>query len=773
MERILSILITVVVTGLFLLIISFFSKGLAWNKVKRSLDMALSRSHISQIVILGVVIVFVFILLVLLSFVINPIKGDGQFSLRLWSVLSHFFNPGGFSKECVDNKSVPNGWIFFINVFGMILMTGLLISVLSNLLERRVDNLKNGRIYYNFKNHFVIIGYDKMTISLINQLAEENSGKDIILQTVQDVPYVRHELFSYLSKDIEENVFILSGNRNSKEDLEKLSIKRAEKIFILGEKDEYDHDSLNIECLKKINVILHEKNESKIKLLIESIKTKINWPVKADPQPEVELKPCYVLFENQSTYAILQRQDLMSFLKEENRDSITVKDDEKDKESSGNTETGNNGEDIDNEERNVSKENNKKEKVIELEFIPFNFQELWAQKVFVDDANNCPDDKTENIKYLPLDREGINYKSEETVHLVIMGMSKMGVALGVQASHLCHFPNFIRDEKLKTKITFIDENADREFYFLKGRYRHLFKEIDYSYEDTYQPENSFNNYNDFNTKLSTSKFTDVEWNFVKGRIEAPAIQEKLISYSKENTYLTIAICLNLPAAAIASGLYLPEEVYGSDIQILVKQDTPYSILSMLKTTEKYKNVKPFGMLDNSLDLSKTNDDIPIIIKYIYDSYFGELKQVDAIPSGKELQDLYDGWKGLKTVKKWSNRYNADMIDVKQRSFNLTPETEIDEETEDLLAKVEHNRWNVEELLLGYRPTNNEEKVEIGKNRKIKDEMKNIFVHNDICPYDDISDVDIVENDDNKVINNKEYDICLSKALPMIIKYKHL
>ena len=724
MEQLLPILITALVAGLFLLIIRYFARGLAWNKVKRSLDMALSRSHISQVVILGFVIVFVFILLVLLSMVISPVKYE-QFFSRFWSILSHFFNPGSF-----DRGDVPNGWVFFINVFGMILMTGLLITILSNLFERRVDNLKDGRIYYKFKNHFVIIGYDKMTISLIKQLAED-TGKDIILQTVQDVPFVRHELFSYLSKDIEENVFILNGNRNSKEDLEKLSLPCAEKIFILGEKDEYDHDSLNIECLKKINIILHEKREGRIKLLFESIKSKFTRSVKAEQQPEIDPKPCYVLFENQSTYAILQRQDLMTFLKQEHNDC------------------------------------NKKEGR-ELDLIPFNFQELWAQKVFVDNLYNCPDDETENLEYLPLDRTGIKYDSDETVHLVIMGMSKIGVALGVQASHLCHFPNFIRDKKLKTKITFIDENADREMFFLKGRYRHLFKEIDYSYEDTYDSANNFNNNNDANTKGDISKFTDVEWHFVKGRIEGPAVQEKLISFSKENTHLTIAICLNLPAAAIASGLYLPDEVYGDDIQILVKQDTPYSILSMLKTTSKYKNVKPFGMLDNSLNLSKTNDDIPIIIKYVYDSYYKELKQVDVMPSGKELQVLYKDWKSLKAVKKWSNRYNADMIDIKQRSFDITPETKkIDEETITLLAKVEHNRWNIEELLLGYRPTNNEEKEEIRKNGERKDELKNVFIHNDICPYEYIADT---VND--KVKNTREYDVCLSRALPMIIRYKH-
>ncbi|MDL2322790.1 hypothetical protein LJC52_02275 [Bacteroidales bacterium OttesenSCG-928-A17] len=601
----------------------------------------------------------------------------------------------------------------------MILMTGLLISVLSNLLERRIDNLKDGRVHYKFKDHFVIIGYDRMTISLIKQLAKENKGKDIVLQTIQNVPAVRHELFSYLNKDMEKNVIILSGNRNSKEDLGRLSLNNAKKLFIFGEMEEYDHDSLNIECLKKIRRILfREEKKSAIKKFFSIRK-----------QKETEI-PCHILFENQSTYAILQQQDLVEFLNDDSQESRS--------------ETA----------------------TIRLEFLPFNFQELWAQKIFVDQKYSCPDDETENIKYLPLDREGINYDSEKTVHLVILGMSKMGIALGIEASHLCHFPNFIRNKKLKTKITFIDENADQEMNFLKGRYRHFFKEIDYSYEDSSNPANNKDNRKDVNIKGDEEKYTDIEWQFIKGRIEEPAIQNKLEEFSRENTHLTVAICFNLPAAAIASGLYLPDEMYQEKIQILIKQDTPYSILSMLKTTNKYRNVKPFGMLDNSLDLSKT-DDIPIIIKYIYDLYYDEQRQATEIP---DIEELKRKWKSLKTVKKWSNRYNANTIDIKQKSFNIQEDDDMNDNEVKLLAQVEHNRWNIEELLLGYRPTKEEERIEIGRSSVKKDSLKAQFIHNDICPFDKISDMDI-EPGINRIKNSKEYDLCISKAIPMIIKYK--
>lgn len=657
------------------------------SKVKRVIDKALSRSHFSQVFILAFTIVFVFLLLVILSTAFSPIK-DGQFGTRFWNALSHFFNPGSFNPN--ESGDIPNVWIAFINIFGMILMTGLLISVLSNLLERRVDNLKSGRIHYKFKDHFVIIGYDKMTISLIKQLAKKHTGKNIILQTVQDVPTVRHELFSYLNKEIEKYVLILNGNRNSKEDLEKLSLHRARALFVLGETNEYDHDSLNIECIKKINKILCEE--------------------KAEPE-----KPCHVLFENQSTYAILQQQDLMKFLDEHNE---------------------------------VCKAN----EVRKLDFLPFNFQELWAQKIFVDNTYNCPDDESENISYLPLDRDGIDYDSDKTVHLVVIGMSKMGIALGVQASHLCHFPNFIRNPKLKTKITFIDENADREMHFLQGRYRQLLKEIDYSYEDIHDKNKYSDNLNKLNTKDKTSRFTDIAWHFIKGSIEEPAIQQKLVSYSNEDTCLTIAICLNLPAAAIASGLYLPEEVYKDNIQILVKQDTPYSILSMLKSVPRYKNVKPFGMLDNCLDLEKVENIKAKIVHYVYEYYF-EKETYGRIPESiPAKKDYVVYWKPLATAHKWSNIYHADMLNTKLRFINkdrlLTEQTE-------MIAEVEHNRWNIEKLIIGYRPTTHEEDKRLEAKIINKKTLKENFTHPDIKEYSNLSE------------DMKNIDRMISRAIPLI------
>jgi hypothetical protein len=72
----------------------------------------------------------------------------------------------------------------------------------------------------------------------------------------------------------------------------------------------------------------------------------------------------------------------------------------------------------------------------------------------------------------------------------------------------------------------------------------------------------------------------------------------------------------------------------------------------------------------------------------------------AIGEEKELIKL---WQDDKIFNRWSNIYNACTIDVKNRSFNISEE-KTNENTVCLLAEVEHNRWNVERLIFGFRAT---------------------------------------------------------------------
>jgi hypothetical protein len=640
------------------------------RKLQRHLDKVL-RSTASQVIGLTG---FTFIVFMVLW------AGARLFSrLHVMEWVFAFLNPGSTFTSCVSGTEKV--WALLVGLAGMILLGGLLISIFNNILQSRIDRVKNGQVHYVFNNHVLIIGYGRMVISLVRQVAENTKydGCEIVLQTVRKVPDVHHELFSNLPAQIEKRVTVVSGNRNSAEDLEKLQPECCREIILPGENDEYDHDSLNIKCLEVIAGILKARGRA----------TAVR---------------CHVLFEYQSTYAVFQQQDLLDIR-------------------------------------------------AHVDFVPFNFYENWAQKVLVDGKFVIPgrEKGAQEIVYPRLDREPVTADSPKHVHLVILGMSRRGVALGIQAAHLCHFPNFVT-RGIRTRITFIDDSADREMNFLQGRFRHLFSEVEYAYRDMTTGETQ-------NSSAPEEKFTDLRFEFVKGRVEQPAVQELLAEWADKSRHpdklLTVAVCFHSSPAAIAAGLYLPEEVYTNEIPVFIRQETSYCTLSLLSQSAgegycKYRHVKPFGMIDHACDLEKAADVLPMRVNYVYVSYFRHKRLPETIPDG-EAQAL---WRDLSVAHKWSNRFNANMLDIKIRS--LSPDRPFEEQIE-TLARTEHNRWCIEKLLMGYRRMTDKDKLL----HKTPGELKNhYFIHTDICAFDELDE------------STKEIDRIISKAL-FIIKNANL
>ena len=81
---------------------------------------------------------------------------------------------------------------------------------------------------------------------------------------------------------------------------------------------------------------------------------------------------------------------------------------------------------------------------------------------------------------------------------------------------------------------------------------------------------------------------------------------------------------------------------------------------------------------------------------------------------------------------------------------------------ELLAEVEHNRWSVEELILGFRPCTEDEQIQIEADIQLKPIMKGRKIHYDLRAYNDL-------RPDETGKSVKVYDRCLCSCLPLIAK----
>jgi hypothetical protein len=85
---------------------------------------------------------------------------------------------------------------------------------------------------------------------------------------------------------------------------------------------------------------------------------------------------------------------------------------------------------------------------------------------------------------------------------------------------------------------------------------------------------------------------------------------------------------------------------------------------------------------------------------------------------------------------------------------------ISEREVESLAEVEHNRWSVEELILGYRPTTDDEHRQILQNISLRGTLKQQLAHDDLRSYRELG---FDETDRNVA----RYDVALIRTLPLI------
>lgn len=594
-------------------------------------------------------------------------------------ILELLLDPGSFVLQEGDPRGYERLPLLVLTFIGAIFFTGGLISVVSNILTGRIARFRQGEIRYRFDGHIVLLGANDTAAGLIRELhaAPEHRGRDIVLLTLADTESLRRKLHTQLTPSEERRLIVLHGQRDSREELEKLHIHRADRVFLLSDEGESEHDSVSVNALIQISAILEARGCRSL--------------------------PCHLSFEYQSSFQVFQL--------------------------------------IDSEQAGRMKGR--------IHFSATNFHENWAQRVLVSGSCSC---NGQELRYPPLDRGGIGAESGCCVHLIVAGMTRMGVAMGVTAAHIAHYPNFVA-RGIRTRITFIDPDAEREMNFLKGRYESLFR-LSHHRLRTFDAAGR----ETLRVHTPSEDFLDVEWEFVAGGIETPAVRRLLDEWTADEKALpALAICGNAAPENVAAALYLPQSVYEREIPIFVYQRETATILDIARRSHRYRNLYPFGMMCESYDATlKQRIGKAKRINYIYESFFtaraaaekeaqerGERFDFDAFAAGFAPPEWSDeaidrAWNDLSLALQWSSIYAANAIPTKLRSQGIDscrprPLTAEEEET---AARVEHNRWNVERLLMGYRPATAAERERACTDSRYGKMLKTkCFVHINIAPYE--------------------------------------
>ena len=369
---------------------------------------------------------------------------------------------------------------------------------------------------------------------------------------------------------------------------------------------------------------------------------------------------------------------------------------------------------------------------------PFNFYENIA--------GNLLTGFDRNVELMKLDyhssHKNLAVCPEKDVHLVILGMTEMGMALAREVLMVAHYPGH------KVKITLVDENAREQMFYFIGRYKDLFKLCRYTFQDLDGVETA-------PAQASIDEeMLDVSFEFIKGSVAHPELMKMLEAWAgEEKQLLTLAICTNDSPQNMAVALYLPRTLVEGEnaVPVWVYQQGDDSLKEFM-SHNYYKSLRTFSPSE-----------------YGGLSLCGSLAMEWAVEVGRAYEQSSMNsnkgktWEGMTQYERWSSLYNVRSIIAKLRGLGY--ELQMDDKADKKigitcflnnpptecaslelkydqivdLGRTEHTRWMVDTLTKGFRPTTEDEHAKVLSDKEHKNYLKTtIFAHDDIRPFDQLS-----------------------------------
>jgi len=659
------------------------------HKLRLRFDRTLSNSLTKQIaILLGILLVTL-----LLSFIFLEFSGSDwkafchEHKLSPWLLpVFLLIDTNSFNRLYMDSEI--NGWMLFAccitYMVGFIVFNGMLVGVITNAIGNRVNNYRDGLTHYLKSGHYVIMGYDEMVPSVIEEIFEKDKDAYVLLLTSYDAKIIKERLKKSVAKRQINQIIVNYGQRTAMDYYDDIHLENSQEIYIVGNRTRPDHDATNVECVDSICSYL-----------------------KAHPSnPRPTRITC--VFEDIDTYAAFKTSEIFGEVRE-----------------------------------------------LGIEFFPYNFYTGWAQQVFITQSYKEKNNPAVEIPYPSVYGNGIGPNDPKFVHLVFVGTTNLAVSFAMEAAHILHFPNFDESTKRpKTLITFIDINATKEKALFKTRNRHLFEILE-------QKDN----------------ILDVEFEFISGDIFSDEVQDLIRTWAndRDHQYLSIFLTIADQRNNFIMGMNMPDEVYDNAIPVFIRQDRADNFVTNLRNANnkeytysqvnnnhlenqirkgRHANLYPFGMDDMAYCSNETSYKRAKLINYLYhtadynNSRFKDPMVRSAASADTLWADADKYWQSLSVASKWSNLYCAYGIPSKLASLRVMRGLRPDDTSNDLqpltdkeitmMAPVEHNRWNMEKLLMGYRKAKTEEdKYQHPEFANELKKNKDLFIHHDIRPYDDL------------------------------------
>lgn len=655
-------------------------------------------------------------------------KDINQWLLPLYLLIDSNALNNLYLADHVNGEEAVHGWMLIASsitfLIGAFIFNGIIISIITTSIERRVENYKEGHTNYLKSGHHVIMGYDEMATSVISHIFQTDKDAYILILSSAPAEEIREKLLKSFSEKQMERILIKYGHRVAIDIYDDLHIEHAKQIYVVGNHGKSAHDAINVECVDCI----------------------CNYLGRPDINDKPKRITCF--FKDIDTYSAFKTSDIFSRVRE-----------------------------------------------LGIEFVPYNLYAGWAKQIFVKRTYNDFDNPGNTYSYPSVYGTGISPEEDLFVHLVFIGTSSFSLAFAIEAAHLLHFPNY---KKRKTLITFIDKNMEEEKEAFIIRNHHLFEVEPYIYQNlrngSKRPEPKLiTDYVCFNGE--NAGFLDIQFEFINGDVFSKPVQDLIrtwaIQHHEGRQYLSIFLAQEDQRQNFLLGMNMPDEVYDYGVNLFIRQDRSDNFVTNLRNADKdkiyvysyidpngelkneerpgrYSNIYPFGMNETAFCVDNLFLKRAKLINYLYstadyDTYkFTDIPALDSMTEDEIWEEAERFWRELPVALQWSNLYSAYSIRVKVDTLrklrglainDASRDNEpLSEHEVDILAEMEHNRWNVEKLLMGFRKARKcEDKYLHPKHNNELGRNKKHFIHHDIRNYDDLDEISGLDKEFSRYI----------------------
>ena len=307
---------------------------------------------------------------------------------------------------------------------------------------------------------------------------------------------------------------------------------------------------------------------------------------------------------------------------------------------------------------------------------------------------------------------------DQSLHLVIAGSGRIARSVALVAAQICHFPGYARSGR-RTLISLVGWSAAEMDRFV-ANHQSLF---DLSHYTSVSPVGR----TAYVPKSGYGDFLDIEWEFIDSSLASPLVRGKLEAWVGDTRQkLAVLLCDEQADSAFNAFVHLPKAVYGIPVAVYLK-DHP-ELLAKAAASGQFGSPVCFGEAAPGSDPLLLRRSLRgMRVNYLYDHEYG----------GKSATPE-DAWAGLSFAHKLSSIASAGSIPLKLRTFGIEPtRSAIDALSEDVLkalSEVEHRRWMLTVLLMGYSALPLPERSDRSRFGELKKER---FIHLDIAPFSEL------------------------------------